>query len=76
MAMLAMLPELDSIFAEHRGERLTAPAAITEINSILYCMLNCVFENGGYRFPREQFGFDAKQVCAANKVLFLRNLGT
>ena len=76
MAMSAMLPELDSIFADHRGERLTAPAAIKEINKILNCMLNCVFENGGHRFPRELFGFDAKQVCAANKVLFLRNLGT
>ena len=76
MAMFAMFPELDSVFADHRGERLTAPVAITEFNKILHCMLTCVFENGGNRLPRELFGFDAKQVCAANKVSFLRNFGT
>ena len=74
--MFAMLPELDSIFADHRGERLTAHAALTEINKVLHCMLNCVFENGGHCFSRELYGFNAKQVCTANKVLFLRNLGT
>ena len=73
MAMFAMLPELDSIFADHRGERLTAYAALAEINKILHCMLNCVFENGGYRFIRDLIGFDAKQVCIENNVLFLRN---
>ena len=73
MAMFAMLPELDSIFADQRGERLTAHAALAEINKILHCMLNCVFENGGYCFIRDLIGFDAKQVCIENKVLFLRN---
>ena len=73
MAMFAMLPELDSIFADHRGERLTAHAAVAQINKILHCMLNCVCENGGYRFTRDLIGFDAKQVCFENKVLFLRN---
>ena len=73
MAMLAMLPDLDRIFADHGGERLTAHAALAEINKILHCMLNCVFENGGYRFTRDLIGFDAKQVCIENKVIFLRN---
>ena len=76
MAMFAVLPELDRIFADHRGERLTAHAALTEINKVLHCMLNCVFENGGHRFSRELFDFNAKQVCAENKVLFLRILRT
>ena len=73
MAMFAMLPELDSIFADHRGERLTGHAALAEINKILHCMLNCVFENGGVRFIRDLIGFDAKKVCIENKVLFLLN---
>lgn len=73
MAMFAMLPELDSIFADQRGERLTAHAALADINKILHSMLNCVCENGGFRFIRDLIGFDAKKVCIENKVLFLLN---
>ncbi|CAH3163087.1 unnamed protein product, partial [Porites evermanni] len=62
MAMFAMLPELDSIFADQKGERLTAHATLAEINKILHCMLNCACENGGFRFIRDLIGFDAKKV--------------
>lgn len=61
MAMMAMLPDWDSILNEERG--LKAYDALTEINNVVYCMAKAEFESSGCCYLRVPWGFNAIQVC-------------
>ena len=61
MAMLAMLPEWDRVSSTEGG--MSAHAAVTEINRVVYCMSKAEFENGGCYFPRIPPGFNFMEVC-------------
>lgn len=65
--MIAMLPEWERITSKEGG--MNAHDALSEINSVVYCMSRAEIENGDlFRF-RVPHGFDIKEVCSRKRIV-------
>ena len=67
-AMLAMLPDWDSISTEEGGSRMKAHDAFAEIKTVVYCMSHAEYENGGHHFLKIPDGFNVKEVGTMKSV--------
>lgn len=70
MAMLAMLPEWDSISSDEGG--VSGSTALTQINDVVYCMGKSEVENGTRIFDRILISFDVREVSIKVKHSFIR----
>ncbi len=60
MAMMAMLPDWDSISCSEGG--ISASSALSRINDVVYCMSKPEVENGGHVFDRILPSFNIREV--------------
>lgn len=68
MAMLAMLPDWDSISSTEGG--VIGSTVLTQINNVVHCMGKQYVENGTYTLDRILIGFDVYEVSISRMRYF------